>query len=309
MSLLKSLSRMRKRKRQVDFLRERQLLQQNLIDLEVLHEGSNKSERTTLPFRSESCASHHFYLEAFGFWCDKIREKPRWHRKQWEFVYVAQSLWERELLAAGRRGLGFGVGKEPLSALFASYGVSITATDMDTEGAIQSGWATTSQHASALSDLNDRGICSEDVFKELVSFRFCDMNHIDEDLNGYDFCWSACCLEHLGDIAKGLAFIENSLESLKPGGFAIHTTELNLTSNEETLDRGATVLFRRKDLEALIKKLELNGHKVEPLLIHQGSNPIDNFVDLPPYFDSPHLRLRISSYVTTSVGVIVQKAM
>jgi hypothetical protein len=293
MSLLKSLSRMKKRKRQVDFLRERQVLQQNLINLEVLHEGSNKSEQTTLPFRSESCASHHFYLEAFGFWCEKIREKPRWHRKQWEFVYVAQSLWERGLLTAGRKGLGFGVGKEPLSALFASYGVAITATDMDTEGAIQSGWATTSQHASALSDLNDRGICSEDVFKELVSFRFCDMNHIDEDLNGYDFCWSA----------------ENSLETLRPGGFAIHTTELNLSSNEGTLDKGATVLFRRRDLEALIQKLETKGHKVEPLLVHQGSNPIDNFVDLPPYFDSPHLRLRISSYVTTSVGVIVQKAV
>ena len=95
MSLLKSLSRLKKRKRQVSFLRERQLLQQNLIDLEVLHKGRNKSVPAVLPFRSESCASHHFYLEAFGLWCEKIREKPRWHRKQWEFVYVAQSLWER----------------------------------------------------------------------------------------------------------------------------------------------------------------------------------------------------------------------
>ena len=37
-------------------------------------------------------------------------------------------------------------------------------------------------------------------------------------------------------VEAGLRFLEDSLDCLKPGGVAVHTTELNLSSNEETME-------------------------------------------------------------------------
>ena len=58
---------------------------------------------------------------------------PRWHRKLWEYVMICQALWERGMLRAGRRGCGFGVGQEPLPALFASLGCEVLAADAPAE--------------------------------------------------------------------------------------------------------------------------------------------------------------------------------
>ena len=84
-----------------------------------------------------------------------------------------------------------------------------------------------------------------------VKLRSVDMNSIPDDIEGYDFTWSACAFEHLGSIDKGLEFVKNSLKCLKPGGIAVHTTEFNASSDQNTLTSGPTVLFRKKDLELL----------------------------------------------------------
>lgn len=44
------------------------------------------------------------------------------HRKEWEFVTISQALDERRMLQQNRRGVGFGVGRELLRALFAKHG-------------------------------------------------------------------------------------------------------------------------------------------------------------------------------------------
>lgn len=261
-----------------------------------------------IPFRSETCSSHHFLLACYRYWCNEIREQPAYRRKQWEFVYILQALWERGLLTSGKRGLGFGVGREPLAALMASRGCHVTATDLELDAQVETAWAATSQHAAHLKDLNVRGICEESSFAERVTFTPVNMNSIPSELREFDFCWSACCFEHLGSIEAGLAFYENSLKTLKPGGFAIHTTEFNLSSNSETLDNDATVLFRKKDLDGLMDELRAQGHYCEPLLIHHGSQPVDGFIDMPPYRADVHLRLALANYVTTSVGIITRKA-
>lgn len=76
------------------------------------------------------------------------------------------------------------------------------------------------------------------------------MNAINANLQDYDFCWSSCALEHLGDLRRGFDFIINSVEkTLKVGGIACHTTEFNLSPNDTTVASGPTVLYRRKDLD------------------------------------------------------------
>ena len=255
------------------------------------------------------CRQDVFSQPYFHYWCNRICEPVRYHRKQWEFTFILQAAWERGLMVPGKRALGFGVGMEPLSAVFASHDVHVTATDMSDDSMMASGWQSTEQHASGKAALRYEGICPHDVFERNVEFAVCDMNHIPEALNGYDFCWSSCALEHLGSIERGLAFIERSLECLRPGGWAIHTTEFNLSSNTETVDNYATVLFRRKDLEALFERLQSQGHEIAPFDWTLGTQPLDQYFDLPPYRAEPHLAAVLAGFKTTSIGLIVRKAL
>jgi hypothetical protein len=140
-----------------------------------------------------------------------------------------------------------------------------------------------------------------------VAFRAVDMNRIPEDLGGFDFCWSACAFEHLGSIARGLAFVERSLGTLRPGGIAVHATELNLSSNRRTIDHQPTVLFRRRDFEALAVRFHAQGYHVMPLCFDLGDAPDDAHVDVPPYRNDVHLRLALAEHVTTSFGFAVRR--
>jgi hypothetical protein len=72
--------------------------------------------------RSELCKQADFSLDAYRYWNAALGLTPRLHRKHWEFFYVCQGLYERRLLSEGRTGLAFGVGREPLPALFAALG-------------------------------------------------------------------------------------------------------------------------------------------------------------------------------------------
>lgn len=263
------------------------------------------------PTQLSSCLCTRKMLEsnAFRFWTAQIRETWRMHRKLWEFCYISQALYERGVLESGKRGLGFAVGTEPLPSLFASMGCEIMATDLDCTDERSNAWAQTNQLASSRDALNNRGICENGQFKRLVSFRPADMNRIPDDLRGFDFTWSSCSFEHCGSIGLGKRFLREQLKCLKPGGFAVHTTEFNLSSNEDTIDEGTTVIFRRQDIEAVIRDLQADGHSVAALSLDTGSDPEDKHVDIFPYSTSPHLKLELyDKYVSTSIGLIIQKS-
>ena len=224
-------------------------------------------------------------------WCSALHEVPMLHRKQWEFVYILQVLERAGCLAPGRRGLGFGCGREPLVAAMAMRGCEVVATDLDLGSAAGQGWIETGQHSRALDDLNDRGICAPELFRERVVFRSQDMNQIDADLTGFDFVWSSCAFEHLGSIRHGLEFVENAMRCLRPGGIAVHTTEFNLSSNGPTVESPTLSVFRRRDIERLVHALESEGHRVWPLNLQPGAEPVDRMST-----SRPTARSRTSSF-------------
>jgi hypothetical protein len=273
----------------------------------VLREDSTATDSRGL-LRSSTCKQADFHSRAYHDWCAEINVSPRFHRKQWEFYYIGRALTERGLLTLGKRGLGFGVGKEPLAAVFARAGCELLLTDMALDEAKEQGWATTNQHATNVGDLNIRNLCPQEKFLAQVRFETADMNHIPDDFRDFDFCWSSCALEHLGSIDLGLSFITRSLDCLKPGGIAVHTTEFNVCSNDATLDNASTVLFRRRDLDRLQSQLAAAGHTMEPLVFDFGNEPLDAYIDMPPYKTNKHLKLALAEWVTTSVGIIVRKA-
>ena len=263
--------------------------------------------------RSCMCTQAQMESAIFRAWVEKLAAswdrltglRTHLHRKLWEWCYIAQALTERDMLRPGRRGLGFGVGQEPLAALFAGLGCDIVATDLAEERARQIGWVDSHQHAASLAALNEDLLCEPEAFARRVSFRFVDMNDIPADLRDFDFVWSACSLEHLGSLAHGGAFLCNSMSCLKPAGYGVHTTEFNVSSNEGTLDHFPTVLFRRRDIESIARRLTADGHALD-MDFACGDGFADDFVDVPPYRHDPHLRLQVLGYVTTSMGLIVE---
>lgn len=256
---------------------------------------------------SQMCTAAQFEEPVYAEWLDRLKVPMHRHRKQWEFIYILQALRHHGALRPDARGVGFGVGTEPLPAMMAALGCHVTATDLDGDDERAADWRSTRQHGSHVDSLRRPDICPDDILFSRVSFRPADMTDIPADLRGFDFTWSSCAYEHLGSIGAGLRFVEDSLACLRPGGVAVHTTEFNLASNDRTLDEGGTVLFRRRDFEQLARDLTTRGHAVAPLNFDAGDHPLDAHVDVPPYSSDNHLKLALAQYVSTSFGIIIRK--
>jgi Methyltransferase domain len=263
------------------------------------------------PFmRYSSCNTSDLFHPRYAQLCKLMNDRPRWHRKQWEYVFIMHHLLEANVLAPGMRGVGFGVGGEPLPCAFANLGAQVLGTDAPTDIKIKGGWENSKEHSASLEQMKFPWI-EDRIFYSRVNYAECDMNNIDIASADFDFTWSSCCLEHLGTLQKGLDFIANSVEKcLRIGGIAVHTTELNLSSSLETIDASeSTVLYRKQDLDLFVQEMRRRGHQANEILIGPAAHALDFHVDIPPFAQEPHLKLRLAGFVTTSVGVVVRKCV
>lgn len=259
------------------------------------------------------CTQDDFETDWLLYWSRELRTIPYYHRKIWELCYICQVLFAEGKLAPQQRGVGFGSGQEPLPSLVAKYGVYVMATDLDQNRPEADVWRMTHQHAATAESFRRRDICPDDQSLANIEFRAIDMNSIPHEFQ-FDFCWSACALEHLGSLAKGLEFVENSLRSLKPGGVAVHTTEFTLDEGE-TVDNYPTVLFQSSHLIEFADNMRQKGYEVVQCDFNAGSGVLDRFVDLPPWTHDlyippqhfAHLKLNIDGFTCTSVGMIIKK--
>jgi hypothetical protein len=266
------------------------------------------------------CRRAHFDAPWFARWnagfiadppAEALRapEGIRFHRKWWEWAAIAQALDERGMLCAGRRGCGFAVGREPLASQFAALGAEVLATDLG-DGAASSGWSATSQHAAGLEALFWPNLIDRTAFAARVRFLPQDMRALDTAALGlFDFLWSSCSFEHLGDLETGLRFVLDSTRLLRPGGVAVHTTEFNLSSDDATLEAGDIVIYRRRDFDVLNRRLRAIGCGLERLDDDAGTDPADLEFDVPPYYahGREHIKLWLGGYVVTSVLLVIRK--
>jgi glycosyltransferase involved in cell wall biosynthesis/SAM-dependent methyltransferase len=260
---------------------------------------------------SKLCVNRDFQTDYYQHWIDKLKAPKIIHRKYWEWFVMSQALNERGFLKAGKKGMGFAVGNEPLPSAFASLGCEIVATDQSYDiPEAKEHWGTTDQLCRGKQALNEKEICPPETFEKLVSFREVDMNNIPEDLKQgeFDFIWSSCAFEHIGSIEHGLRFVKESLKCLKPGGMAIHTTEFNCSSNAGTLNTDNLVFFRHRDIQRLIGELAAEGYRVEPPDYWMG----DSQYDLKPMKNlsnqwAPHLKIELGGYIATSLLLIIHK--
>lgn len=237
-------------------------------------------------------------------------DKGRLNRKIWEFVYIVRALEDQGLLREGKTGIGFAVGLEPLPSYFASKGVAVLATDLGKESDTAKIWIEGNKNAAGdVNKLYKESIVSKEIFNRNVKYMDLDMNHIPDDIGTFDFCWSSCAIEHVGGLNLSKQFLKNMIKVLKPGGIAVHTTEFNLWSNDDTVENGDSVIYRRKDVEEIQKWLLDHGCEME-LSFKRGRGSADMYLPLPPYQledKRNHLNLMVGQYASTSFGLIIKK--
>lgn len=239
-----------------------------------------------------------YYRKEWGF-------DSTYHRKDWEWVFIAQVLSEQNMLTPGKRGLGFSVGCEPLPALFAKHGVAVTATDLDEDNPQAESWKT-NQHSVGLSSLEYPEICDNETLHNNVTFMPLDMSYIPDNLRDFDFCWSSCAFEHLETVQHGREFILNTLKLLKPGGISVHTTEFNLSS-EDNAGRPYCNVFGKKFFEELQREIVSMGHYFAPLDYRLGDHSDEDYVYNFEGTKSP-FKLWIDGCIATSIGIIIIKS-
>ena len=259
---------------------------------------------------SKLCTQEDFDSDWYPYWSNKMLMKPIYHRKPWEFSYIMQVAFEHGVLAEGSKALGFGCGEEPIPSLLCSMNIQVVATDCPPE-IVHNGWLSTGQHSTDLLAICKEGICPKEKFLEYCQLKFVDMNNIPQEiLNGsFNFVWSACSLEHLGTIQKGLEFICNSVKALSIGGIAVHTTEFSLS--DDFVDNCNIVTFQPQHLENLHKMLG-ESYEMHSINYSEGTSILDNLIDVPPYSSCEdeyplHLKLALFGIPCTSVGIIIKR--
>jgi hypothetical protein len=266
--------------------------------------GSASSNRL---FASSLCRIEDFIHPDYHALCiNELKETPRLHRKQWEWALILHVLADRGKLTPQSRGLGFGVGTEPLSSVFAHHGCTILGTDAPAN-VIDPLWILNGEHSDNINGMYHDNLIERDIFDARCAFSELDMNKHGTIPEGYDFHWSSCVIEHLGNIAKAQQFILQSAHRLAPGGIGVHTTEFNLSSAIDTYDGADTCIFRSTDLIALREALISEGFRVDPLVFDPGTHPYNYHVDIPPYKSLVHTRLMLGGYASTSVSLIFTK--
>ena len=152
---------------------------------------------------------------------------------------------------------------------------------------------------------------AEATFARRVTFRPVDMRSLGGiKKEQFDFLWSSCAFEHLGSLEAGADFVVQAMDLLKCGGIAVHTTEYNVSSDDDTLAVGPDVIYRKHDLEDLARRLRRHRCGMLPFDYDSGLHRYDLDYDVPPYYQTgrKHIKLVFQDHVVTSCLLIIHKA-
>jgi hypothetical protein len=188
-------------------------------------------------------------------------------------------------------------------------GVQVLATDQPPEDADEV-WVATGQHAASLENVYLPELVGRTDFDAHVRFKPVDMRDLRLPWpEKFDFIWSSCALEHLGSLEAGWQFVLQAMEVVKPGGIAVHTTEFNVASNDETIEEGTNVIYRRRDIEELDRRLRTISCGLSKCDFFAGDDPHDINFDHFPFYenDKPHVKLLIEGHIATSFLLIIRK--
>lgn len=251
---------------------------------------------------SQLCTASQFSEPTFLEITEALGLQPSQRRVLWEQVYITSVIATEGLVGVGRRGIGFGLDRDRLPALFSSRGVEVLATSP----------RPTDELSFDMEQLRTRFFYPEIIhledFDQLITFDFAELGEAPAALEGsFDFCWSSGIPPRLGSIAAAISFFEASLRVLRPGGIAVHTFDFNLSADERTQESPNLVILRRRDIEELAQRLHAAGHSMLPLNTHPGFTREDELVATRPG-GPDQLKRRYGAVIATSAGIVLRKA-
>jgi SAM-dependent methyltransferase len=194
---------------------------------------------------SKVCDAADFFTGEFIHTVNQeLCEAPRMHRKQWEFAMIYLSLMRRGMLDGGKAGLSMGSGRERLLYAIARRAGHLTATDLYSSASL---W-----DCAQASDPDDyiRKSKPFPVDDSRLSALHMDMRKLEFDDGSFDFAYSSCALEHIGQDEDFLQHLHEVHRVLKDGGVYVFTTEF--TFDPETIPIKNNYLFSADHLNRII---------------------------------------------------------
>ena len=232
-------------------------------------------------------------------WCAALKERPRYHRRIWESAYVLQALFEADAVLPGAKVLALG----PVDGSVISH---LARNDVN------------STVVATAAPPRREDLADPHTFAHKVVHRSLDEDGL-AGLEGFDACWSIGNIGGHGSIRAGMDFLLETMKTLKPGGLAVHVFDFNFANDEQTLDNWPSVLLQRRHIETLAEELEAAGYAPRKLDFHMGHQPLDRFVDMPPFnldrtesfetlwrdgWQGAHLKVSVDGFPVTSFGLI-----
>ena len=180
----------------------------------------------------------------------ELKEPARFHRKQWEFAMIFLTLRKFGLLNNQKVGLSLGGGNERVLYSIANHVKKLIVTDLYDEN--------TSWDCARTTD-PDEFIKSSKPFpvdeNKLQAMRM-DMRNLDFEDNTFDFCYSSCAIEHIGDYQDFLQHLNEVNRVMKEGGVYVFTTELQF--GERTIPDQNNFIFTKEYISDLIANSDLD---------------------------------------------------
>jgi len=181
---------------------------------------------------------------------NELKEPARFHRKQWEFAMIFLTLQKFGLLNQQKVGLSLGGGNERVLYSIANHIKKLFVTDLYDD---KTSWD------CARTEDPDEFIKVSKPFPvddtKIQALRM-DMRHLDFKDNTFDFCYSSCAIEHIGDYQDFLQHFNEVNRVLKAGGIYVLTTELQF--GDKTIPDENNFIFTKDYISKLITDSDLD---------------------------------------------------
>lgn len=179
----------------------------------------------------------------------ELEEQPRFHRKQWEFAQIFRALQALGFLNAKSHGLSMGGGQERLLYAVARRVGHLTVTDL---------YEPDSAWDGARTDNPDRALKAAAPFAvdpSRLAARRMDMRALEFGDASFDFCYSSCAMEHIGEDDDFLAHLTEVRRVLKDDGVYVLTTEFHY--GEDVIPTPGNYYFSSSFLRELVRAASL----------------------------------------------------
>ncbi len=268
---------------------------------EIISTRSLREERKgNLPLNKVCQAADLFHAP----WRDCARElkldmdEQNFHRKDWEYTQIIFALKSLRYLTADSLCLAIGAGREPL-LYYMTYKVGgVLGIDLY-EGEYYGG-----------EDETDIPLSAERYAPfpyPREKLRLLRMNALELDFpdDHFDFVFSSSSIEHFGRKRDILKSLREMYRVLKPGGAALITTELKLTSTGTRMPNVRP--FSYHEIIGLIGDAGFEIPQDPDLRIE--AEYFEDWVKLPMEINKrPHVILRFLNTVFTSIHLVLNKA-